>query len=216
MTVQWSLVQFDSFYDRVSTITAVLMIGHRLKFILTNGPRFIAPGLPWWSTIQVVIEVDVLNFSKRATELALDEWIYMLAQWRDHSVIHDLSDNLYLYSNNSSCVPWLRKHGYYRWNFLLSWERAEIYVISYLLPVNGRHIWFTTYPYIREYPHLFLCVFWHRKRGIAVEIVLISCTFAEICIITLIQPPSCISDCRFNLAVLLITPLKSMTLKTSR
>jgi len=34
---------------------------------------------------------------------------------------------------------------------LLSCVRAEIDVISYLLPVNGSHHWFTTYPYTGQY-----------------------------------------------------------------
>jgi len=34
-------------------------------------PRFTTPSLPGWSPIQVQTEVDVPNFSKRATELAL-------------------------------------------------------------------------------------------------------------------------------------------------
>ena len=34
---------------------------------------------------------------------------------------------------------------------LLSRIEAEIYVISYLLPVNGRHLWFPTDPYVGNY-----------------------------------------------------------------
>jgi len=36
---------------------------------------------------------------------------------------------------------------------LLSWMRAEIYVIAYLLPINGRHLWYTTYSDIRQFSH---------------------------------------------------------------
>jgi len=53
-----------------------------------------------------------------------------------------------------------------------------------------------------------------QKSVIAIEIVLQSCILAEIHVITLFQPPSWISDFRFCLGVLLITPLKSLTPKT--
>jgi len=76
---------------------------------------------------------------------------------------------------------------------------------SYVLPVICDTI------RIGEYPHLFLRIFWHQKLGIAVEIVLLSCISAEIRVIALFQPPSCISDFRFILAALLIIPLKSLT-----
>ena len=36
---------------------------------------------------------------------------------------------------------------------LLSYIRAEIYVISYLLPSNGRHLGFPTYPDVGQYSH---------------------------------------------------------------
>jgi len=35
------------------------MVVHRLKPTSKNGPRLIAPILPWWSSIQVLTEVDV-------------------------------------------------------------------------------------------------------------------------------------------------------------
>jgi len=50
---------FDSFYVRVSTITAIWTAGHRFKTKPTNWPRFTAPSLPWWSPIQVLTEVFV-------------------------------------------------------------------------------------------------------------------------------------------------------------
>jgi len=52
------------------------------------------------------------------------------------------------------------------------------------------------------------------KRVIAVEIVLLSCIFAEKRVITLFQPPSWISDFRFYLGVSLIVPFKSLIPKT--
>ena len=38
---------------------------------------------------------------------------------------------------------------------LLSCIEAEVYVISFLLPVNGRHIWFSTYPVVGQFLHFF-------------------------------------------------------------
>jgi len=35
---------------------------------------------------------------------------------------------------------------------------------SYLLPVNGRFLWFTTYPDIRQYSHWSLHVIWPQKH----------------------------------------------------
>jgi len=96
---------------------------------------------------------------------------------------------------------------------LLSCIRAEVYVISYLLPVNGRHLWFTTNPNTEQHFYFLLRLLWHWKRVIAVEIVLLSCIFAEIRVITLFQPPSLISDLRFHLGVLLIAPLKILPRK---
>jgi len=92
--------------------------------------------------------------------------------------------------------------------------RAEIYVISNLLPVNGHHLWFTTYPNTEQHHYILLRFLWHWKRDIAVEIVLLSCILAEIRVITLFQPPSWIPDFRFHLGMLLIAPLKSLNPKT--
>ena len=41
---------------------------------------------------------------------------------------------------------------------LLSCIRAEINVSSYVPPVNGRHLWFTTYAYVGQYSHEYLRV----------------------------------------------------------
>jgi len=49
----FGVVWFDSLSVFVSTITAILTVGHRFKSTPTNGPRFTASGLPWWSPIQV-------------------------------------------------------------------------------------------------------------------------------------------------------------------
>jgi len=50
-------VRFDSFY--ANTITAIQTVGFRFKSTMTNRPRVTAPGLPLWSPIQVLTEVDV-------------------------------------------------------------------------------------------------------------------------------------------------------------
>jgi len=43
--------------------------------------------------------------------------------------------------------------------------RAQIYVISYPLPVNGRHLCFTTFPDMGQHSQLFIPVVWPRKHG---------------------------------------------------
>ena len=44
---------------------------------------------------------------------------------------------------------------------LLSCIEAEIYTMSYLLPVNGRHLGFMTHTYIGQHTHLFsVCIRW--------------------------------------------------------
>jgi len=48
----------DSFYVRVSTMTATWTVGHSLRSTLIIGHRFTALGLPWRSPIQVLTEVD--------------------------------------------------------------------------------------------------------------------------------------------------------------
>jgi len=52
-------LMFDTFYVCVNTITAIETVGHRFKATSTNGHRFTALGLPWWSPIQVLADVDV-------------------------------------------------------------------------------------------------------------------------------------------------------------
>ena len=48
---------------------------------------------------------------------------------------------------------------------LLSCIEAEIYVMPFLLPVNGRHLRFYTNSDIGQYCHLSLRVAWPRKHG---------------------------------------------------
>jgi len=63
---------------------------------------------------------------------------------------------------------------------LLSRIKAEIYVISYLLPVSDRHLWFLTYPDKRQCLDQSSHVAWHRKhRYIAVGIISLSCVQAR-------------------------------------
>jgi len=47
---------------------------------------------------------------------------------------------------------------------LRSCIQAEIYVISYLFPANGRHLWFLTYADIGQHSQLFIPVVWPRKH----------------------------------------------------
>ena len=58
---------------------------------------------------------------------------------------------------------------------LLSCREADIYVISFLLPVNGRHLWFPTYPDVGQSFHLSSHVAFVRKHGLAVGMSLPSC-----------------------------------------
>ena len=95
---------------------------------------------------------------------------------------------------------------------LLSRTRAEIYVISYLLPVNSRHLDFR-HTLTSNSNLTCLSVLFTSKTWYANGIVLISCVKAELRVITLFQPPSWISDFQFYLAVFLIAPLKSLTRK---
>jgi len=46
-------------YVRVSTITAIWTVGHRLRSTPTNGHRFTALSIPWQSPIQVPTGLDV-------------------------------------------------------------------------------------------------------------------------------------------------------------
>jgi len=39
---------------------------------------FPAPGLPWWSPIQVLTEIQRLNFSERANELVMVQFRHQL------------------------------------------------------------------------------------------------------------------------------------------
>jgi len=48
---------------------------------------------------------------------------------------------------------------------LLSCIWADIYVMSYLLPVNGHHLWFSSRPDIGQYFQLSICVAWPCKYG---------------------------------------------------
>jgi len=59
-----SLVKLSRLIDwlihvRVSTITAIWTVGHILKCIPTNGYRFTALSLPWWTPIQVLTGLGV-------------------------------------------------------------------------------------------------------------------------------------------------------------
>jgi len=42
---------------------------------------------------------------------------------------------------------------------------ADIYNISYLLLVNGHHLWFSKYSDVKQYSHLSLRVIWLRKHS---------------------------------------------------
>jgi len=66
---------------------------------------------------------------------------------------------------------------------------------------------------MERYPYLFLCVLWHWKRAITVEIMLLTFILAERHVITIFQPPSWISNFRFYLVMLLIALLKGLTRK---
>jgi len=68
---------------------------------------------------------------------------------------------------------------------LLPCIQIEIYVISYLLPVTSRHLWFLTNLDTRQCLDQSSRVAWHQKhRYIAFGISLLSCIQAEIYVIS--------------------------------
>ena len=109
----------------------------------------------------------------------------------------------------------LRKHGHSCWNFVaVLYTRWAIYVTSYLLPVNGRHLWSTTHTNIGQYFHFFPQFLTPKTIYCRWNFVAIKYKLIEISAITLFQPPSWISDFRFHPTKILIAPLKSLTPKT--
>ena len=68
---------------------------------------------------------------------------------------------------------------------LLSLTRAEIYFDSYLLAVNGRHLWFTIYRDVWKYPTSLSVVPDPENIGIAIGISWLSRTRTEIDVIFL-------------------------------
>jgi len=64
---RWSAVNDWLIYVRVSTMTAIWTVGHRLRSTLTNGHRFTALSLPWWSPIQVLTGNELLHSICSAT-----------------------------------------------------------------------------------------------------------------------------------------------------
>ena len=72
---------------------------------------------------------------------------------------------------------------------LLSCLEAEVYAISFLLPVNGHHLQFSTYPDVEQYSPASLVVLPDPKNmSVVVEISLLSCIEAEICVISCLLP----------------------------
>ena len=63
---------------------------------------------------------------------------------------------------------------------LLSCIRAEIYVVSYVLPVNGRQLRFPTYPDVLKYSTSLSVLTDPENMGIAVGTSLLLCTGAQI------------------------------------
>jgi len=73
---------FDSFYVRVSTMTAIWTVGHRLRSTPTNGQRFTALGLPWRSPLQVLAEMPGSGFQNRmAWSAQSSRVLVMISLW---------------------------------------------------------------------------------------------------------------------------------------
>jgi len=66
---------------------------------------------------------------------------------------------------------------------LLSCMEADIYVILYLLPVNGSHLWFLPYPHIWQSSRQFFVSPALKNMGIAVGISLLLCIVTELLLI---------------------------------
>jgi len=71
---------------------------------------------------------------------------------------------------------------------LLSCIRAEIHLISYLLPVNGRHLWFMIYPVIEQYSSRPSLLRNPKNMVVAAGISLLSRIRAEIHLISYLLP----------------------------
>ena len=71
---------------------------------------------------------------------------------------------------------------------LLLCVRAEIYVISYLFPFNGRQLQFLTCPGLEQQAHNSLRVVQPVKHGIAVIISLLLCIEAELYVMSFLLP----------------------------
>jgi len=92
-------------------------------------------------------------------------------------------------SVQSSRVAWYRKHRYIRWICVAVMCTSGDYVISYLLPVPGRHLWLLTHPDQRQCLDQSSCVARYRKHmGIAIGILLLSYVQAEIYVISYLLP----------------------------
>jgi len=71
---------------------------------------------------------------------------------------------------------------------LLSCMEAEIYVISYLLPVNGSHFYFSLIRTSDSLWSILVVSSYLENMGIAVGISFLSCIEAEICVISYLFP----------------------------
>jgi len=89
-------------------------------------------------------------------------------------------------------LPDLENMGTAVWISLISCIEADINVISYLLPVNGSHLWFLHYPHICSLRSSLVVSPDLENMGTAVGISLLSCIETELRLISFCQPPSLI------------------------
>ena len=57
---------------------------------------------------------------------------------------------------------------------LISYMQADLYVVAYVLPVDGGHLWFTSHPDVGEYPYMCRVFAGPQKLGVAVWNLVIS------------------------------------------
>jgi len=90
--------------------------------------------------------------------------------------------------STSVVLPDLENIGIAVGSSLLSCMEAEIYAISYLLPVNGSHLWFLHICISDSLRSSLVVSPYLENMGIVVGISFLSCIEAEICVISYLLP----------------------------
>jgi len=72
-------------YVRVSTITAIWTVSHRLRSTLMNGHRFTVLSLPWWSPIQILTQARRYLTSVTEPLSKQRNWCLDICPWARYS-----------------------------------------------------------------------------------------------------------------------------------